>query len=156
MHALVLPNPKLGPKQVYFILFVKYSFLFISNLLLIRHYLPPALSLSYLSVLLAKCPQSFLQHRLGPIQVIYSLIYPDNPTDLAPAAYPIIMYILFATCLCYRAYLPIACPSIHFNFEYGPSKVYLFHYNSYGNSSLYLARCDTNCPRLMLWIIRFN
>ena len=89
MHALVLPNPKLGPKQVYFILFVIYSFLFISNLLLIRHYLPPALPLSYLSVLLAKCPQSFLQHRLGPIQVIYSLIYPDNPTDLAPAAYPI-------------------------------------------------------------------
>ena len=50
---------------------------------------------------------------------------PDNPTDLAPAAYSIKCTYLFAICLCYRAYLPIACPVIHSNFEFGPSKVYL-------------------------------
>ena len=50
---------------------------------------------------------------------------PDNRIDLVPAACSIKMYIFHLICLCYSAYLPIACPLIHSNIEFGPSKVIL-------------------------------
>ena len=128
--------------------------LFISNVLLIRHYLSPALPLSYFISSARKMPSvpSPTSTRAHPGHILTYLS--DNPTDLAPAAYSIQMFIrnlpllqsLSAHCL----------PIYSLQLRIRAFKGYLLHYNSYGNSSPYLARCDTTCPRLMLWIIRFN
>ena len=69
--------------------------LFISNLLLIRHYLPPALPMSYFISSARKMPSvpPSTSTRAHPGHVLTYLS--DNPTDLAPAAYSIKCTCLF-------------------------------------------------------------